>query len=145
MSSQIDHIVISPQGIEVIGTKNYNGKVYGKKDEESWTTHYNKKENYKMQNPLIQNQGHCNAIKNIVGKDIPVQSTIIFTGNADISSVKYSNVYFLEDYNAKCKTFKSIKNEEQHINSKEIYDLLLENKGNVSKRNHIKNRQNNQH
>lgn len=138
-TSQIDHIVIRPQGIEVVETKNYNGTIYGKKDEKSWTSHYGHKKNYKMQNPINQNQGHCQAIKDIIGKDVPIQNTVVFTGKGNISSVSYDNVYSLEEYKAKCKKSKTDKNQKQKINPKEIYQLLQENNPHISSRQHVKN------
>jgi hypothetical protein len=57
--SQIDHIVISPYGIFVIETKNYQGTVFGGKDRKVWSVNGK----FKMMNPFKQNYGHIQALK----------------------------------------------------------------------------------
>ncbi len=57
--SQIDHIMISPYGIFVIETKNYQGTVYGGKDRKVWSVNGK----FKMMNPFKQNYGHIQALK----------------------------------------------------------------------------------
>jgi hypothetical protein len=52
--SQIDHLVISPYGLFVIETKNYNGEIKGKRDDKNWLVN----NRFKMFNPLRQNYGH---------------------------------------------------------------------------------------
>lgn len=58
--SQIDHVVITPYGIFVIETKNYQGTIYGGKDRKTWSVNGK----FKMMNPFIQNYGHIQGIKN---------------------------------------------------------------------------------
>lgn len=60
--SQIDHVVISPFGIFVIETKNYQGTVYGGKDRKTWSVNGK----FKMMNPFVQNYGHIQALKNCI-------------------------------------------------------------------------------
>jgi hypothetical protein len=62
--SQIDHMVISPYGIFVIETKNYQGTIYGGKTRKTWSVNGK----FKMMNPFTQNYGHIQAIKDIVDK-----------------------------------------------------------------------------
>lgn len=62
--SQIDHILISPFGIFVIETKNYEGTIYGGRDRKVWSVNGK----YKMMNPFIQNYGHIEAIKNVISE-----------------------------------------------------------------------------
>lgn len=62
--SQIDHIIITPYGIFVIETKNYQGTIYGGKKRRTWLVNGK----FKMMNPLIQNYGHIQAIKQIIDK-----------------------------------------------------------------------------
>lgn len=57
--SQIDHVVITPQGIFIIETKNYNGEIKGTRDNKSWSV----SNRFKMYNPFMQNYGHIQAIK----------------------------------------------------------------------------------
>lgn len=62
--SQIDHIAITPYGIFVIETKNYQGTIYGGKTRKTWSVNGK----FKMMNPFIQNYGHIQAIKDILDK-----------------------------------------------------------------------------
>jgi hypothetical protein len=63
--SQIDHIVISPYGIFVIETKNYQGTVYGDYDRKIWSVNGK----FKMMNPFTQNYGHIQALKSFVDEE----------------------------------------------------------------------------
>lgn len=60
--SQIDHIIMTPYGLFVIETKNYQGTIYGGKDRKTWLVNGK----FKMMSPLVQNYGHIQAIKNLV-------------------------------------------------------------------------------
>ncbi len=62
--SQIDHVIITPYGIFVIETKNYQGTIYGGKDRKTWLINGK----FKMMNPLLQNYGHIQGIKNNVNE-----------------------------------------------------------------------------
>lgn len=60
--SQIDHVIITPYGLFVIETKNYQGTIYGGKDRKTWLINGK----FKMMNPLMQNYGHIQALKNFI-------------------------------------------------------------------------------
>ncbi|WP_449537791.1 nuclease-related domain-containing protein [Ferdinandcohnia sp. Marseille-Q9671] len=60
--SQIDHIVITPYGLFVIETKNYQGTIYASSDKKTWLVNGK----FKMMNPLMQNYGHIESIKNVI-------------------------------------------------------------------------------
>lgn len=57
--SQIDHVVITPQGLFVIETKNYTGEIKGTRKDKSWSV----SNRCKMYNPFMQNYGHIQAIR----------------------------------------------------------------------------------
>jgi hypothetical protein len=61
--SQIDHVVITTQGLFVIETKNYAGNIAGNKTDKQWTVNGK----FKMYNPLFQNYGHIKAIQQLLG------------------------------------------------------------------------------
>ncbi|CAG7646936.1 hypothetical protein PAESOLCIP111_05276 [Paenibacillus solanacearum] len=75
--SQVDHLVISPYGIFVIETKNYNGEIIGTRSDRYWSV----SRRFKMYNPLMQNYGHIKAIEAQLSgrKDIKFISMISFT------------------------------------------------------------------
>jgi Nuclease-related domain len=62
--SQIDHVVITPYGIFVIETKNYQGTIYGGKDRKSWSVNGK----FKMMNPFTQNYGHIKALSSLINE-----------------------------------------------------------------------------
>lgn len=79
-TTQIDHIVTSPYGIFVIETKHYKGWIFGKEDQKYWTqVIYKRKE--KLYNPIWQNHGHVQAMKNYLELD----------GNKFYSIIAFSN------------------------------------------------------
>ncbi|MFF2014605.1 nuclease-related domain-containing protein [Paenibacillus sp. NPDC058177] len=57
--SQIDHVVISPYGLFVIETKNYNGEIKGTRSDKYWRV----SNRFNMYNPLRQNYGHIKALE----------------------------------------------------------------------------------
>lgn len=65
---QIDHIVVSPYGIFVIETKQYNGFFVGGKYDKKWTMYAGKKKYY-YENPIRQNYGHCMIAKELLKLD----------------------------------------------------------------------------
>lgn len=62
--SQIDHVVLTPYGIFVIETKNYQGTIYGGKDRKTWSVNGK----FKMMNPFVQNYGHIKALSSLIDK-----------------------------------------------------------------------------
>ncbi|PZD93025.1 NERD domain-containing protein [Paenibacillus sambharensis] len=75
--AQIDHVVISPYGLFVIETKNYNGEIKGGRSDKQWSV----SNRFKMYNPLMQNYGHIKALESHLGKinQIKYISIISFT------------------------------------------------------------------
>ncbi len=57
--AQIDHVVVSPYGLFVIETKNYNGEIKGARGDKQWSV----SNRFKMYNPLMQNEGHIKALE----------------------------------------------------------------------------------
>ena len=84
VSHQIDHILIRPNGVFVIETKNYYGLIEGKEEDSFWTRSYFVKGKVKkatFHNPLKQNQSHIRAIKKIIGRDYPIYCFVVFVQN----------------------------------------------------------------
>ncbi|MDK8193102.1 nuclease-related domain-containing protein [Paenibacillus sp. UMB7766-LJ446] len=75
--SQIDHVVISPFGLFVIETKNYNGEIKGSRKDKYWRVN----NRFNMYNPLKQNYGHIKALEHVlVGyPDLLFVSIVSFT------------------------------------------------------------------
>lgn len=62
--SQIDHILITPYGIFVIETKNYQGTIYGGKNRKEW----NVNGKFKVMNPFYQNYGHIKVLQSLLDR-----------------------------------------------------------------------------
>lgn len=75
--SQIDHIVISPYGLFIIETKNYNGEIKGSQSDKYWRV----SNRFNMFNPLKQNFGHIKALERVLSNfpDLLYISMISFT------------------------------------------------------------------
>ncbi len=79
-TSQIDHILINKNGVYVIETKNYSGRIYGKDNQLQWTQvlNYGKVKNH-FYNPVKQNATHIYRINEALKEDIYLNSIIVFT------------------------------------------------------------------
>ncbi|GEN46645.1 nuclease-related domain-containing protein [Alkalibacillus haloalkaliphilus] len=60
--SQVDHVIITPHGLFVIETKNYQGTIYGGKNRKTWSVNGK----FKMMNPFTQNYGHMKALAALI-------------------------------------------------------------------------------
>lgn len=60
--SQIDHIVICPEGIYTIETKNYQGTIYGNAEKREWSQVINYDYKTQFYNPVKQGTGHSLAL-----------------------------------------------------------------------------------
>ena len=75
--TQIDHLFLAGNGIHVVETKNYRGRIFGGARQKTWTQKIGRK-SIRINNPLRQNWGHIKAVEALVGADIPVHGVVIF-------------------------------------------------------------------
>ena len=98
-TSQIDHVLINANGIFVIETKNYSGRIYGCADDFEWTQvlRYGKVKN-KFYNPIKQNKTHVYHISKIINQDIPLTSAVVFVrGNTRfVNAIGVYNLFGLK-------------------------------------------------
>ena len=101
-SIQIDHIFISHKGIFVIETKDRRGRIYGSRNQNSWTQvlAYGDVKNT-FYNPIRQNETHCNYIGRLLDWRFPIYNVVLFV-NADISWVSGSQDVLFEPYSFEC-------------------------------------------
>ena len=100
-SFQIDHLVVAPNGIWIIETKNWVGKIYGKNESEQWTQYLAEIGEYKKHyNPIKQNRRHLEKIRAVIGNTVPVFSLIVFP-RADIENIDSKIVCNLAQMNRK--------------------------------------------
>lgn len=85
-TTQVDHVVVSPFGIFVIETKNYEGWIFGDENSRQWTqVIYGKKSRF--QNPLHQNALHVRALATATG--LPREcfhNLVFFVGDATLKT-----------------------------------------------------------
>ena len=143
-TSQIDHIVLCKNGIFVIETKNYGGYISGNESDKMWTQKIGRRKNkFEFFNPIIQNKGHINAIKqNLkINNTIPIISVVVFNNKGNIDNVSSHTPVIhsseLEDFILKYDTNVSLNGSEvQNIN----LALTGKNiKGKKARKQHVKN------
>lgn len=90
--SQVDVVVATKVGIIVFEVKDYSGWIFGKGHQTHWTQvlAYGK-EKYRFYNPVMQNNGHIEALKQKLKDfaDVPFYSVIVFYGNCVLKDVSY--------------------------------------------------------
>ena len=94
-TSQIDHVIVSNYGIFVIETKNYKGWIIGVEHGEQWTqVIYKRKE--KFYNPIRQNYGHIQALKQNLQEyqEMNYIPIIVFSINAELKVKTNSKVIY---------------------------------------------------
>lgn len=89
-TAQIDHIYFAKNGVFLIETKNYSGRVYGNEEQTYWTQvlSYGNEKN-SLYNPIKQNSTHMYALKKIIGSSVEVTPLVIFVqGNTEYINSK---------------------------------------------------------
>lgn len=79
-SHQIDHILIRPNGVFAIETKNWAGRILGREDDDHWSIMLNRKL-YLQYNPVRQNKAHCEQVRRIIGEKYHVNSVVAMMQN----------------------------------------------------------------
>lgn len=64
--TEIDMIMINKKGIFVFESKDYSGWIFGSEKQKMWTQVLNKRNKNKFLNPIIQNNIHIDALKNVL-------------------------------------------------------------------------------
>ena len=85
--AQIDCILFHVTGIYVLELKDYNGYVYGARNNRYWNVGYEtngKKATYEIQNPILQNLSHIKDLSAIRKTDY--KNFVLFSSNATIDT-----------------------------------------------------------
>ena len=137
-SSQIDHIVVNKNGVFVIETKNYAGRIYGNDNQLEWTQVlvYGKVKN-KFYNPVKQNNTHIYQLSTFLPKNTNMKSIIVFVNN-NIKFVQSNNVFATHQLKMALRTnYGKVYSQEEML---EIVRCLEANRNNtLSNRKHVKN------
>ena len=138
-SSQIDHVLINRNGIFVIETKNYSGRIYGSERDQEWTQVLNYgRRKYKHYNPLRQNATHIYRLKQLTGTTLPLNSAVVLVNNTT-KYIDAEHVYTLNTLKKAISSPGSVKLSGAEM--EEFYQKLLALKegSQVSERQHLEN------
>jgi|GEM_PF-517292 len=81
---EIDHLVVSPQGIFVIETKDYKGTIEGFQSAELFFQHTDTpKAIHTFKNPILQNAGHIKALVETIGA-YPYIGAVVFSDRSEL-------------------------------------------------------------
>ena len=90
-TTEIDVLMISPKGIFVFESKNYGGWIFGNESQKSWCQtlpiSWGKCRKEHFYNPIMQNQTHIEALKKLLGEQIPMYSIIVFSDRCTLKDV----------------------------------------------------------
>lgn len=97
-STQIDHIVISKFGIFVIESKDYNGWIFGRKDDPMWVQSLPGGNNkFSFQNPIHQNYAHIMALKTLMPFVADkFYSVVVFSKRSEFKTPPIENVVSID-------------------------------------------------
>lgn len=91
-SAQIDHIVLSRNGIFIIETKNMSGWIFGAEDQARWTQAFRRRK-FQFQNPLRQNYKHIKVVQKLLGVELQqMHNVVAFVGSAEPKTTLPVNV-----------------------------------------------------
>ena len=96
-TTQIDHILVSPSVVFVIETKELNGWTFGRPGQQQWTQSFAAgrwsrqlgitSKRFKFYNPLLQNEGHADALVRLGLVDKwRLRPIVVFVGNAQLKT-----------------------------------------------------------
>ena len=140
MSHQIDHILIRNNGVFVIETKNYFGKITGQEEDSYWKKTFPVKGRIKVEsfhNPLRQNQSHIRMVKRLIGHDYPIYCFVVFL-KSDLEGIDLFNVCGPENILKRINLITI----DKPLDSKAIetiYNTLLYSEADVNDEMHLKN------
>lgn len=97
-TTEIDLLMISPKGIFVFESKNYDGSIEGSEKNQYWnhikTDECGKIINEKFYNPVLQNKVHITSLREIMKSEYAVFSIVVFS---DKCILKYDTSSISED------------------------------------------------
>ena len=90
-TTEIDVLMIYKSGIYVFESKNYGGWIFGNASNKMWTqTLPNGRRRARKEhfyNPIWQNEQHIKCLKNVIARQVPVHSIIVFSDRCTFKSI----------------------------------------------------------
>jgi hypothetical protein len=85
-TTQIDHILVTENGLFIIETKHYRGWILGRPGDDYWTQVIYRTKN-RFRNPLRQNYGHVKTVQSLFKlPESAFTGLVVFTGDAEFKS-----------------------------------------------------------
>ena len=88
--SEIDLLMIHETGLYVIESKNFSGWIFGDEKQKEWTQILaGGKQKNRFYNPIWQNAGHINALREFFSdyKDVPIFSLVVFSERCELKKI----------------------------------------------------------
>ena len=90
-TTEIDVLMLAPQGIFVFESKNYSGWIFGDERSRFWTQTLptgKRAQKERFLNPILQNAVHIRCLKKIIGNEAPVFSIIVFSERCELKRLE---------------------------------------------------------
>lgn len=123
-STEIDVIMIHETGIYVFESKNFSGWIYGGYKQKEWTQKLQHTQNH-FYNPIWQNEGHISALKNVLGKELPYISLIVFSERCILKNVpnETANLIIVQRNRLERKLVHEINRREKSITIEQVDEM----------------------
>jgi len=98
-TTEIDLLMINRAGFYVFESKNYSGWIFGDEKSKNWTQSLKNDKKSQFLNPVIQNNGHINALRKLLGETSNIfYSYSVFSQRCELKkmSVTTPNTYVVK-------------------------------------------------
>ena len=94
-TTEIDVLMIHPDGLFVFESKNYSGWIFGREDQKKWCQMLpagrGKSHKEFFYNPILQNRTHIRCLQTLLGEGIPMWSVIVFSERCTLKDVRVTD------------------------------------------------------
>ena len=126
--TEIDVLAVHNTGVYVIECKYMAGKIIGDEDDKSWFQLKSNNACNEFLNPIIQNNIHINACKQILNKyKLPYYSIVVFGNNCTIPNItqyRAKNVFIIR--RKECSALINQLTSQQQMYSNQLIDTISE-------------------
>ncbi|SOD17880.1 Nuclease-related domain-containing protein [Fibrobacter sp. UWB16] len=127
-STEIDVLMIHETGIYVFESKNFSGQIYGEYKQKKWLQYLGNERNH-FYNPIWQNEGHIDALKSVLGNELPYISIIVFSERCELKEIpdNKTDMIILNRYSLESKLVHEFNQRNKDITIEqvdEIYDRM---------------------
>ncbi|HEX5419017.1 MAG TPA: nuclease-related domain-containing protein [Gammaproteobacteria bacterium] len=93
----IEHLLLTAQGLVVIDSKDFVGRIFGSDLMDEWTV-IGPEGRYTFPNPQMRLYDRVAAVRRLVRDDVPVQGHVLFSPGADFSGGRPTTVILPEEF-----------------------------------------------